>query len=182
MKKEVILLITIFILVAGCTNNQPPPDNSGNNRDLQAQAQQRIEVTLATDSSIAELLTALELAQQVGLTEYEPKILDRIKIKLEMQLVDPGLCKQKLLEIVQLAQQLSFEDIEEKASSRVSTALESCDGTAGESSIHYNYEFVSDPKAEIGTRKVKITATATGTLKEWTVMGISAQSQNSFYF
>ena len=182
MQKLVIVLICIIVLLMGCTGSQLPEDSSDNVDDVIARAQQFIEDTLAVDSSIPQLLEALGVAQQVGLSEYEPKLMDRIKVKIEMQLADPGLCKQKLLDIIQLAQQLGFSDIEGKANSRLSTALVSCDGTAGESSVRYNYEFVSDPKAEIGTRKVKITASVTGTLKEWTVLGVSAEGQDSFYF
>ncbi|MDO8481349.1 MAG: hypothetical protein Q7S65_06100 [Nanoarchaeota archaeon] len=180
MKRSVISLITIVLLLSGCVGSSPSDESY---EDVLAQARQVIEATLAADSSVPELLNALEVSQQTDLTEYKQQLLDRIKIKLNMQLVDPGLCKKKLLEIIEVAESFSeLSEIAEKANARLPNALVSCDGTAKESSVRYNYEFTSKPEYEIGVRKVKITASVTGTLKEWTVGGFSADGQDSFYF
>ena len=121
---------------------------------------------------VEELLKALETAQLNGIEDENgnsDRLLKKIKIKIEMQLVDPGLCKKKLLDIAALAQQFGFDDIANIASNRVSKALDSCGGESG----------ISTDDSGIPTT---IKASVKGKLKEYTTFGISSDGQDTFYF
>jgi len=183
--KRFLIIFLISIFLVGC-NSQPPPENIDDDiQDVMTKAKTIVETALSTDSSIPELLNAIAVAQQVGLgKDVEQKLLDKINIKLKMQLADPGLCKKKLLEILTLAQQLGFEDLENIITPRLNTALDSCDGKSVSSTVKSEYTFQTDEKLqkEIGTTKVKITASVIGNLKEYTIGGFSAEGQDSFFF
>src|SRR3989344_418634 len=176
------------------TNNQNNNDASNNNgnsdnnpgnpsaEDLKVEAQNMVDQALATDAPLEELLKALETAQLNGIEDENgnsDRLLKKIKIKIEMQLVDPGLCKKKLLDIAALAQQFGFDDIANIASNRVSKALDSCGGESGISTAESVYYSKGDDDSGIPTT---IKASVKGKLKESTVLGFSSSGQDTFYF
>ncbi len=124
-------------------------------------------------ASIRELLEAMQLSQQLGVSEektYE-QVLARIEQILKQKLQDSKLCKQQLLDAAALAQQLGIKEIDAIALERVPNASAIC-GT-----LDFKKETIYIKTGE----KTTVTANVEGTIKEFAFGGFAGELKQYFF-
>jgi len=130
------------------------------------------EILNNPDSSIGELLNAAEISQQLGIQETEVYELAMIKIKLKLESIlnEEGLSQFELLQIATICQSLGFEDLGNLAIEKATSAP-----TYGST-----IESITEYKSE--KQEKKITITATGDLKQNSILGYSGEDSKNYFF
>ncbi len=127
------------------------------------------------NSTTEMLLYALGVAQMMGLdsdTMYNNTI-NKINLRIQEEMKDPNLCKNRLLEIATLAQQLGFKEIADVALNRAELSSEKC----GYSQLTYTY----DESSNGGSRVISAKATG-GVLTLYAPGGFTMPEGTSHFF
>ena len=130
------------------------------------------EILNNPDSNIGELLNAAEISQQLGIQETEVYeiAMTKTKQKLESIINEEGLSQFELLQIATICQGLGFDDLGNLAIEKATSAP--IYGSIIESVTEYKSE----------RQEKKITITATGDLKQNSILGYSGEDSKNYFF